>query len=418
MSFINEYKKVDLSNNQYGCYCVYNYDTKEQHDYLNKVEALIALTSLKKLGKNVIIYFRYYDNIWKTFDFSLCGKTSLDTLYKERALQLRDKYQYLILKYSGGSDSHNILMTFLKNNIKLDALYINWPLLAKEKKLYKPNKNNFSSDNELSEWDYTIKPDLDYIRKNHPEIEIHIDDWLKNLTEMQYVNDSHFQKQNHFLSLPSIYRHQFFTTYEKKLVDKGFKVGIIDGADKPNLYISEKDSNKVIMRFIDWPLQHTMTYSGYGVEYFYWTPDLPLLPVEMAYQVFLYYKNNKAEQHLLYSLHNMFHINEYQRLMILENVYERKNTITKKILYPYWDNNRFQIKKDLKIITQSKIGKPQDWVFWEHHETKDVQDKWNHYMKSYFEGISPDHLSLDSTGKPIMLKPIYSMPIGGDWKLN
>lgn len=49
---------------------------------------------------------------------------SLDYLYKQRAEQLRNNYDYLILHYSGGHDSHNILETFLLNNIFLDEILI------------------------------------------------------------------------------------------------------------------------------------------------------------------------------------------------------------------------------------------------------------------------------------------------------
>ncbi len=65
------------------------------------------------------IQYHYYDSIWDGFDRSLLGTRSLDSLYKERAQQLRDTYDYLILSFSGGWDSRTILNTFIKNNIKL-----------------------------------------------------------------------------------------------------------------------------------------------------------------------------------------------------------------------------------------------------------------------------------------------------------
>lgn len=51
-------------------------------------------------------------------------KESLNDLYKQRAIQLRNDYDYIILFYSGGADSHCILETFLLNNIFIDELVI------------------------------------------------------------------------------------------------------------------------------------------------------------------------------------------------------------------------------------------------------------------------------------------------------
>ena len=57
-------------------------------------------------------------------------------LYKQRALQLRDRYDYLILGYSGGADSDNILKVFQQNKIHLDEVWCDWPLSLVEKSNY------------------------------------------------------------------------------------------------------------------------------------------------------------------------------------------------------------------------------------------------------------------------------------------
>jgi len=61
-----------------------------------------------------------------TFTVKLIGhyqvSESLDFLYALRARQLREKYDYLVLYFSGGADSTNILKTFIDNNIFLDEI--------------------------------------------------------------------------------------------------------------------------------------------------------------------------------------------------------------------------------------------------------------------------------------------------------
>jgi hypothetical protein len=403
---------LDLSANPFGCYRVYNKSTnKKINDFLNKVEALLEVTKLRKQGINADIIFMYYYNLFKNIDYNMLGKIPLTTLYKERALQLRDKYNYLILRYSGGSDSHNILMTFLKNNIKLDAIYVNWPVSALNKGLYNPNNKDYSPKNELSEWDFVIKPDLDWIAKNHPEIEIHIDDWLADITREQNINDAQFEKQNHYHSPTSFYRMQWFSDHEKSLWDQGLNVGLIEGADKPNLMVLSSDPDSVKMHFIDWTLQHNVTYTGKGAEYFYWTPDMPMLAIEMAYQNFLHYKHNPQDRWLITESAKVpLKITE-DDLDLVSLKFNKKSDISKKTLYPYWDFNRFQVIKDIRFLNGIHNGKPQDWVFWENYETKKVRDKWNHHIYSYLNGIDPYFLHHDSNGTPTGYKPVFSIPV-------
>jgi hypothetical protein len=403
---------IDLSANPFGCYRVYNRSSKTKiKDFFNKVEALLEATRLRKTGVNADVIFMYYYDLFKNFDYSVCGKVPLADLYKDRAQQLRDKYDYLILRYSGGSDSHNILMTFLKNNIKLDAIYVNWPVSALGKGLYKPNNTDFSAKNELSEWDYVIKPDLDWISKHYPEIEIHIDDWLADITREQTITDTHFEKQNHYHSPTSFYRMQWFSDHEKSLWDKGLNVGLIEGADKPNLMVLDHDPNTVSMHFIDWTLQHNVTYTGKGAEYFYWTPDMPLLAIEMAYQNFLYYKHNPQDRWLIEKQYEPSKDSMVDELTIASIKFNRKSDISKKLLYPYWDFNRFQVSKDIKFLNGIHNGKPQDWVFWEHHETQKIQEAWKHHIYSYLDGIDSFFLHHDANGKPTGYKPVFSIPI-------
>lgn len=398
---MKQHNDVDLSSTPFGCYRVF--DRKKYlkiSDHVNKVEALLTATKFRKNGIDADVCFLFYHDLFKNFNYSLCGKVPLTDLYRDRAQQLRDKYDYLILKYSGGSDSHNILHTFLKNKIKLDCIYVNWPVSANGKGYYKPNFYDRSSKNELSEWDFALKPDLDWLSQEHPEIEIHVSDWLADITREGSIEDAQFEKQNHYHSPISFYRMQVFSQHERNLADKGISAGIIEGADKPCLWFKD-DPNIVNMGFIDWPLQHNLTFTGKGSEYFYWTPDMPLLAIEMAYQNFLYYKNNPRDRWLLDSS-----IKDLDQLTL---ILEQRFQIAKKVLYPYWDFSRFQAIKDLRYLNGIHNGKPQDWVFWKNHETEKIREKWNYYIYSYLNGIDPYFLNLGPDGKPIGYKPVYSL---------
>ena len=68
--------------------------------------------------------FCFNETVFKLIDWTVEPSQSLKELYVERCQQLRDKYDYLILSYSGGADSHEILYTFLENNIFIDEIQV------------------------------------------------------------------------------------------------------------------------------------------------------------------------------------------------------------------------------------------------------------------------------------------------------
>jgi hypothetical protein len=68
--------------------------------------------------------FYYHDHVYKNVDWTIEPVHSLEYYYKDQAQRIRDTYDYVILAYSGGYDSTNILETFHFNNIKLDKILI------------------------------------------------------------------------------------------------------------------------------------------------------------------------------------------------------------------------------------------------------------------------------------------------------
>lgn len=91
---------------------VHYYDT-DGKIYNNQLEAYAS-------GKPC--YFYYHDREFRNFNWSNPPKENLRDLYRDRAQEIRDKYDYVILCYSGGSDSTNILETFYYNNIHIDEI--------------------------------------------------------------------------------------------------------------------------------------------------------------------------------------------------------------------------------------------------------------------------------------------------------
>jgi hypothetical protein len=372
-----------------GEYCVCQPKTNKLiSSHKNKVQALLEATRLRNQGQPCVIWYLYYHDTYKNFNKDLLGKTPLKTLYKERAQQLRDNYDELILYYSGGADSHNILHTFLENNIKLDYVFVRWPSKMLDKGLYTPNISDTSANNFVSEWDYAIKPDLEYLKNNHPEIKIITADWLEQVDLTKY-NDDLFTTQNHMHSAVNFLRMQSYSDVEIDLLNRGKRVAAIWGTDKPRLK-RNPDNGQVSFYFRDDVIQNAVPVNSdaNNVEYFYWTPDMPILAYEMAYQLFLWFKANPDKQDFLNINDDYFICSE----------------ITKQVCYPYWDFKRFQAAKPLGF------RKDKDFWFYDHAEFSPLVDRWQYYYQSQLDNISKDYLKLDNQGNPVSYKWFASPP--------
>jgi hypothetical protein len=68
------------------------------------------------------LYFNFNDDYTTTFNWQVEPLTDINKLYANRAKQLRENYDYIVLVYSGGIDSHVALQSFLDNGIKIDEI--------------------------------------------------------------------------------------------------------------------------------------------------------------------------------------------------------------------------------------------------------------------------------------------------------
>jgi hypothetical protein len=81
-----------------------------------------ALWESMMSGSPVEFYCR--DSVYDQFDWTKEPEQSLDELMTAYALDLRSRYERLILLWSGGTDSHTIYNIFRKANIRIDEILI------------------------------------------------------------------------------------------------------------------------------------------------------------------------------------------------------------------------------------------------------------------------------------------------------
>jgi hypothetical protein len=235
------------------------------------------------------VKFIFNDDKMSQLDWSIEPSASLDELYAQRARQLREKYDYLVLFYSGGIDSHVILNAFYRNNIKIDEIITigNRAYLDDKAKI---NQEVFNK----------AIPYLDLINlKRFGTKQTYID--IGQLIIDQFNNPFHFENFMYYHNGPlspwyMAYRSPMFKLQNQSHVDisnSGRKIGYMFGYDKPNMFAI--DGN--------WCFKYTDSVSDFGVrpyafkemlggalvnyhdEPFFVTPELPEMTIKQCHVI-------------------------------------------------------------------------------------------------------------------------------------
>jgi len=303
-----------ILSNPRGFYIVGN-DT-----YDNK---LLALAACKK-DQEIRWYF--YDEVYSQLDWTKRPQGNLKDLYKQRAQQLRDQYDYLVLHFSGGSDSWNILNTFLSNGIHLDEIYTRWA--KAERKFVNSNRYNKEEWNIGSEFEFAVLPVLEKIRKSYPGINIVIDDYSEEYTKK--VKEDQFLKSDQFQMIGTFFRYTRRSEQEISAEKDNKKIGIIMGYEKINCIVENGD---FYAYFADGIGGVNIDFKR-TIEPFYWSPNFTSLPVLQAHCIKEYFENYGLDKTLLY------------------------RDIYKKICYSDYDINTFQVDK----FVGTMLSKSESWI--------------------------------------------------------
>jgi hypothetical protein len=97
--------------------------TKHGYYLVNRIKTFSKFEAWQLSGHDSSkIEFIFNDDVFSTYDWSKEPEEDIYELYRRRAYQLRKDYDYIVLIYSGGIDSHTILETFLQNNLRIDEI--------------------------------------------------------------------------------------------------------------------------------------------------------------------------------------------------------------------------------------------------------------------------------------------------------
>jgi hypothetical protein len=322
----------------------YGYYSVGSRPFINKYDAL-ANAKERHLG----IKFHWNDEFWGSQDWLKPTDKSLPDLYEERARALRDKYDYLILCFSGGADSWNILDTFDRHNIHLDEIvtYHDYGFTQDEGSVL--NEEVFK---------VAIPRANDFISR-HPRTKHTLIDSKEVLTDYYQKHTTDQSLQGYFglpltFSQPVRRGYWYFSDQRFRRLD-GKNVAIVWGHDKPTLTPDPAGRRCFSFRdhFVYTKRKYVIHEGGVVDEYFYWSKSIPELLIKQCH--------------------------------VLKDAADKLNVFDPNVvLYPRWDATTFS------------QAKPRCWFFQDQdffitdHLSEDIAKKWLqvfHYRSSAFQKI-------------------------------
>ncbi len=335
--------------------------------FSNKIE---AIQYASKHNRDIAWF---YNDQFNNFNWLEQPIESLDLLYKERCLELRDRYNYLILFFSGGSDSQNILNYFLKNNIPLDEIVVSYP---------KSGLNNFvennidnSATNNISEFKFTILPQIEELKFSHPNIKITLHDYFIDMTN--YKSMDWIFRSSDWLH-PATYAKFNLSRYNhiNEELKKG-KVGIVYGSEKPVLFEKDQSIYYLLSDLAVNGAIQSVDHDNCYIERFYLTTKI------MSKQSHVLVDNMKD---------NILHLDELK----VSDVSEYVNSFIPYI-YPGLEKIKFQTKK----ATRRFMVESDHWFYLLHKDS----DLGKMIESDYFSFInSIDKRFLDDKGFKLFYK--------------
>ena len=250
--------------------------------FFSKTEALVYCTETDTSD----LRYEFENDVFDSIDWSQEPPEDLETLYRRRAEQLRDTYDYVLLAYSGGSDSTNMLRAFVDNRIYPDEV---------QSSVVAGNgfSENFNTNIEITEnidiiKDYVLANGIKYTQHNmYPLYEKLFDDpeWV-----YKYEN---FRASAVCKAVVASSDDQY-----RELVQQGKKCCIIEALEKPNLRLI---NNKFYSFFLDSQLSrrgnyqamHNLDFDGLTFERFYVSGDMPELTIKQTHVMADYFRANQ-----------------------------------------------------------------------------------------------------------------------------
>jgi len=340
----------------------YNYHVSDYFGYYQVGDLKIhgkhdAINIMSKTGTHLT--WHYHDEVFSSYDWTVEPKESLSELYRKRAEQLRDKYDYLILCFSGGADSDNFLDVFDHNNIHVDEIMTYYGGILEKDRWYNAELNRVAY------------PKAQNYVDRHPNTKLRFID-VDDHTGKFWTNGNSADQDYIVMSALNIgaspthssMRHQIlFQPDYLELQNKGKKIGFVVGYDKPRVW---QIDGKYCHRFLDIPLQLAIPGVNFPIEPFYWAPDMPEMLIKQCHVIKNYLEQATIKSPFITTNKTHFSCKEDG-----DTTLWLTNHGVHHLIYPTWDVNTFTVGKDRNI----HYVRRDNWVYKDPHSP--VFQNWN-----------------------------------------
>jgi len=281
LSLINDPRIINTNVHKVGVYRV------GDREYFNKLE---AFQDSIKSGQELT--WHIFEKELAAVDLTKEPEEDIFELYAQRARQLRNDYDYLVLHFSGGDDSGNIAQTFIRAGLKIDQLFIRYHAGSVNTARSEFEKQNVATDMECLEPHNLALPVAKYIKGNYwPDVEITFADTTDTLLKMIESDPKWFEKR-HTASIDpfALPRTDYDLLHRpwRVMTEKGKRVGHIIGKEKPGVF---RDEIGYFMRYGETNHQdHVLPRAlepglPQWVELFYWDPTTIKMQLKQAHMI-------------------------------------------------------------------------------------------------------------------------------------
>ena len=289
-------------------------------------------------------HWYFHDNVFSSYNWTHEPEVSLDELYRMRAQQIREKYDYVVICFSGGADSTNMLHAFLNNGIHVDEV-LTWHT-------FKGNQNGYAhTDQEVA---YVTLPYIQQLKETYPLTNFRVVDMSQTMYDF-FTDSSNVDDVMHQVTLPSsnsvawtqpFILDRFYLDY----INSGKKIGFILGLEKPRVW---QVDGRWCVRFLD---TGNIFYTGSSapVELFYWSPELPPMLIKQAHIIKRYLKHATAQTPWVQTASTGVACVTHNG----KEFWLHRHGLSS-LIYPTWDISTFQVDK-----VKSPVFMPQNpWLF-------------------------------------------------------
>ena len=312
---------------------------------------------------NLPITWHYNDEIFDLHDWTIEPEKSLEQFYLERSQQIRDRYDYIVLFYSGGADSHNMLESFLRAGVKIDEIASFHSLSADGDRQSAFNREIFE----------TAIPFVESLKSDGrlPNTTIHrLIDMGDIIT--RFCHDINWMDFPYLVSSTISINNVARANLRKYIIDwselinQGKRLVLVWGHDKPRIM---SDGPRFFLNFMDIfdncisvAIQQSSP-PGWFDEMFYSTPDLPELVIKQAH-VIKRFLENCDENHpgITESVTGLGHCVKYRPDGSWKNVWLTQDAQST-LIYPWFSPDLYYESKPKDII----FSKRDQW-FWKDHK--------------------------------------------------